>query len=831
MRAVDAQCPEPKTGEPMRRFFLLLPILLLLLATFAAPPVPAADAKTGDGAQQAEHGAPSDPLDAIWRGQYEMLEDIQKRASDLSKELGGYAANLTERIAIYDEDARRLIVLANNFTNWANPMEAVNRRIISITAQIKRILKPLEENRSLGQNLLERISFIAENLPADLNDSRQSADLQRYSREVKNARSRLTDVIARYDTALAPHKALLQRLEQTQQENAAKLPTLWKSYYLQGPVPWLSSDAWTDFARRAQIIFQGMRLRLPVEIPSSTDQWRTACLRFLICLLLSGILILIGRRRWLKKDASPVMQHIFNVSLPWLCLGFAFLGSSFAATGEFFRFFLSLSNLCFITGQMLLAWDLRNLAYGAAPAQRAPFLRLLPLTFAAYVLLYLPLLRAMLVTIWTGALIISLFLHRRRSALNISPLQMEAAVIDINGVILWICLFLAIAGLYVCSMGLYLFFVSVSLALELSLGGIAKISEINENLPKEGAKAALASLLIALAAPLVLIVAVISVLLWVGTLPGGIYLLQEYVFQGISIGATNFNLLQILMIVSVFFLTRATVIMGSRFLAKLPQQISSIDATLIPPMQTALTYAAWAIFGLFVLKSLGMELSNLAMVAGGLSVGIGFGMQTIVNNFLSGLILIFSRMLQAGDVVEVGGVTGRVRKINVRDTTLETYDNALIYVPNSEFISSRLVNWTRNNPSVRGKVSVGVAYDSDTGLVMKLLLGIANAHENVLKYPTPSVTFSDFGASTLDFTLFFWVHEFGATVKTASEIRLAIEKTFRANNIEIAFPQMDLHVKGLPPRAKTPQPAAPAKRPLRRIRRLSLPPCENPHES
>ena len=248
--------------------------------------------------------------------------------------------------------------------------------------------------------------------------------------------------------------------------------------------------------------------------------------------------------------------------------------------------------------------------------------------------------------------------------------------------------------------------------------------------------------------------------------------------------------------------------MGTRFLARLPAKGVSFDSTLIPPLQTALTYAAWAIFGLFVLRALGLELSNLAMVAGGLSVGIGFGMQTIVNNFLSGLILIFSRTLQAGDVVEVGGVTGKVRKISVRATMVETYDNALIYVPNSEFMSNRLINWTRFSRSVRRQVEVGVAYGSDTAEVTRLLISVAKAHENVLKYPAPSVIFVNFGASSLDFTLRFWVKDYEMGASTSSDIRLGIEKIFREAHIEIAFPQLDVHVKDLPPRAAPPRPPA-----------------------
>ena len=387
-------------------------------------------------------------------------------------------------------------------------------------------------------------------------------------------------------------------------------------------------------------------------------------------------------------------------------------------------------------------------------------------------------------------------------------MHVETSVLECEPLVLWICLVLTLAGLHIYSMVLYLLFVSCSLALQLCLGGMALVSTLNDRLPQEGVRAALAHLAVALSAPVVLVAAFVGVSQWVGTLPGGMHLLQHYVLRGVNVGATQFNVVHLLLIITMFYLTRTAVGMGSRFLARLPKQGVAIDATLIPPMQTAFTYALWCCFGLFALRAVGMELSNLAMVAGGLSVGIGFGMQTIVNNFLSGLILIFSRTLQAGDVVEVGGTQGRVRKISVRATMVETFDNALIIVPNSEFVASRLINWTRNSRTVRREIKLGVAYGSDADQVMKILLATANANSNVLKYPPPSAAFADFGASTLDFSLKFWVRDYDVAVSTASDIRLEIEREFREHRIEIAFPQLDVNIKELPPRTKAPLPSA-----------------------
>ena len=776
-----------------------------------------------EAAPEPEEPAGNAAWEAVWSGQRAMIDEMRQTALKLSDSFGEQTENLTRLLQPFEEEGRRLLVFANTFKGYPNAMEAVSRRIGATIGDFHMVLSPVNLARSEAENLLERVNYMAANLPDEVQQGQMSDEMRAYVEGITRARLRLIAVLAQYDSLL-PSLQILTRLEETRKAITAQLPALWKDYYLQSPTPWLSPDAWADFSQRIYYSWQAMLLRLPVEMPTTAQQWGTAGLRFVICLLFTGVLALLLRRRWLTPQSPPPLRHLFRTSLPWICLGMALLGSALSANGDFFRLFLAIGNLCLILGQVFLAWDLRRLQYPDAQdaPTDSPLLRLLPLTLASYALLYLPLIQSLILVIWTGFVVLALWQRRRGKLPALGPFRLEHGALECEPGILWICLFLALTGLHIYSIAVYLLYVSLSLALELCRAGMALVSSINEHLPREGAGAALARLAVALAAPVVLVVAVIGVLLWVGTLPGGTYLLGEYALKGVSVGETQLNIIQALLIISVFFLTRTVVSMGTRFLARLPGKGLSFDATLIPPLQTALTYAAWAIFALFVLKALGLELSNLAMVAGGLSVGIGFGMQTIVNNFLSGLILIFSRTLQAGDVVEVGGVTGKVRKISVRATMVETYDNALIYVPNSEFMSNRLINWTRFSRSVRRQVEVGVAYGSDTAEVTKLLIAVAKANENVLKYPAPSVIFGNFGASSLDFTLRFWVKDFELGASTSSQIRLGIEKAFREANIEIAFPQLDVHVKDLPPRMCGTRPATPSAgrrarpRPLRR---------------
>lgn len=787
------------------------------------------DAQEGEDAAQEDDkpGVLHDPWSMVWSNQHNMLDEVNAKALAMSDTFGDRAFNVSEKVQPFIEEARRLLVLSNTYKNWPNAMEAVSRRLTVTISEVNKILAPMTVARVESQALLERISYLADSLPEDLHDERLSPEMQEYIRSLAMTRLRLTAVLAQYDTALAPSLALLNRLEKTREEIASQLPALWKDYYLQKPVPWLSPTAWTDFSKQMTYSLQGMLLRIPVEVPITLETWGTAILRFFVCLLFTGVITVMLSRRWLNEKSSPTVKHIFHVTLPWLCVGLALLGSSLSASGEFFRLFLAFGNLSLIVAQIYLAWDLRQLKYPEVQIERSPLWHLIPLTLCAYVLLYLPLVKPLVLIIWMALLIADIVRMRRRKEQDLGPLHAETSVLESEPVVLWICLIMSIFGLHLYSMVLYLCFVSCSIALQLSLGGMSFVTTVSEKLPQEGVRAALAHMAVALAAPVVLVLAFVGVTLWVSTLPGGLPLLQYYILRGVNVGTTQFNILHLLMIVSAFYITRTAVGMGSRFLGRLPKQGLQIDSTLIPPMQTAFSYALWCCFGLFVLKALGMELSNLAMVAGGLSVGIGFGMQTIVNNFLSGLILIFSRTLQAGDVVEVGGTQGRVRKISVRATMVETFDNALIIVPNSEFVASRLINWTRNSRTVRKEIKIGVAYGSDTATVMRVLLATANANSNVLKYPPPTVAFADFGASTLDFSLRFWVRDYDVGTSTSSDIRIEIEREFRNQRIEVAFPQLDIHIKDIPPRVKSARPPSEeraVKKPPRRPRRRPLAP-------
>jgi small-conductance mechanosensitive channel len=193
--------------------------------------------------------------------------------------------------------------------------------------------------------------------------------------------------------------------------------------------------------------------------------------------------------------------------------------------------------------------------------------------------------------------------------------------------------------------------------------------------------------------------------------------------------------------------------------------------------------------GLYVaFKVVGLDLSSLAVVAGAIGLGLGFGLQTIISNFVSGLIILAERPISIGDRIEVGDVAGQVRQINLRATTVVTNDNISIIVPNSHFISETVTNWSHGDPKV--------AYGSDTELVRRVLLEVAQANEMVLKEPAPTVFFDGFGDSSLNFELGVWTSEMMASPRRfRSDLNFAIDRVFREHGIEIPFPQRDLHLR------------------------------------
>jgi potassium efflux system protein len=216
-------------------------------------------------------------------------------------------------------------------------------------------------------------------------------------------------------------------------------------------------------------------------------------------------------------------------------------------------------------------------------------------------------------------------------------------------------------------------------------------------------------------------------------------------------------------------------------------------------LTTLTTYVVVAVGLLLVLSTLGARWSQVQWLAAALSVGIGFGLQEIVANFISGLIILFERPIRVGDAVTVGDTDGVVTKIKIRATTIRNWDGKELLVPNKEFITGRLLNWSLSDQTTRVVLAIGIAYGSPVRQAMDLLKEAADENPNVLAEPSPSVIFETFGDNALGLLLRCFVDSIDLRIKTMSELNEAINDKFNAAGISIAFPQRDLHLDTIKP--------------------------------
>ncbi|MFY0610169.1 MAG: mechanosensitive ion channel family protein [Hyphomicrobiaceae bacterium] len=266
---------------------------------------------------------------------------------------------------------------------------------------------------------------------------------------------------------------------------------------------------------------------------------------------------------------------------------------------------------------------------------------------------------------------------------------------------------------------------------------------------------------------------------------------------GFEIGKFRFSLIQILLAIALFV---GVIVLTRLFQSWLSRKVLSgerVDRGIANSIHAGIGYTGIALAALVGVSYAGLDLSNIALIASALSIGIGFGLNAIASNFVSGLIMLIERPIKVGDWVVVGPHQGHVRHISVRATEIETFDRASVIIPNSDFMTGAVQNWTHRNAMGRVVVNIGVSYSADPEKVMALLQQIATDCDALLTYPAPSVVFEEFGASSLDFSIRGYIADVSSMLSAKTALRLAITKVFRENDVEIPFPQQDIHLRDL----------------------------------
>lgn len=276
--------------------------------------------------------------------------------------------------------------------------------------------------------------------------------------------------------------------------------------------------------------------------------------------------------------------------------------------------------------------------------------------------------------------------------------------------------------------------------------------------------------------------------------------IQEWyrqLFFGFHIGNTQVTFGALMASVIVFAVGYAASRLFQGWLDAQILQKGGISVAVRHSIRTGVGYAGICIAALASFSYAGFNLSSLAIVAGAFSIGIGFGLQNLVNNFVSGLILLVERPIRVGDLVVVGGEEGYVRKISVRSTEIETFDRANVLVPNSSFISDKVKNWTLRNSVRSVAIAIGAAYSCNPRQVRDLLLRVARDNSDILRIPEPVVDLKEFGASSLNFVLYVSIDDIGKTVKVRTELSIAILEAFAEAGIEIPFAQTDVTIRNI----------------------------------
>lgn len=281
-------------------------------------------------------------------------------------------------------------------------------------------------------------------------------------------------------------------------------------------------------------------------------------------------------------------------------------------------------------------------------------------------------------------------------------------------------------------------------------------------------------------------------LLWGVPSSSMLYAIKKLVF-GFKVGGIEISLIAIITGLLTFIISISVVRMLKNRLSNNLLTRINMDEGIKHSLVSGVSFIGFIISIILAIVAMGVDLSNLAVIAGALSVGIGFGLQDVIKNLVSGIIILFERPFKVGDWVILGGEEGKIKQINIRSTELETWTRRSVIIPNATLISSSLVNLTHGDNWQRQSIIVGVSYDSDVELVTKLLIECAKSHRRVAKVPAPVVVFKDFGASSLDFELRFYVPDVRTDFIVSSDLRYSILKTFRENGIEIAYPQIVVH--------------------------------------
>lgn len=753
------------------------------------------------------------------------LGDLEKQAQDASKKSAEVFNNMPkrERIAFGQEGVDIAIAYIDSFAQQSMPLtQYLNKETEAFMSTFRFLTLMTEDSKTnpvllraiLSQNMLliesmesrlgpvQKLQIYLGNLQVNMETaSRNIKEMGGEDLLIRKIEQLIGKVMAlqkKLQGDIQPLTSLMERAK-TYSEYIQKISRpAWKDYYFAAPAKIFNPYAWGNEKLYWDIMLEDLPFRLDVEMPSAAYMESTFFIYFINTFCL-GLLLMFVVRRWIMRlDTNNTFAALSRYSMKGFFLLTVGLGTFFGVFelhGPQYRFMLVLSSLFIISGEICLAWALACMCNKEQKPGPNPFMPVWLSSCGALIISYpnFPLL--LLTVIWTGFLLFNLFLTAK--TLKQKMPGIERTCLYIHRIFLWVSIFLSLFGWPILSLVLQLVVDCVLISGQII---VSLLAFFNQNLKKYNTdqlspQALWSTIFAALAVPAAIALVLSGIVMWIISMPAGYVISLEYLNFRLQIGSVSLALNSIIIIVCMYYIMRATILALCMVAKHSIYKSEDIDKSIISPLCAGITYTLWAIFALAVMYYLGFSLENAAYIAGGLSVGIGFGMQAVVGNFLAGLILIFSRVMNEGDIVTVGEVRGVVKKISIRATSLETSDNALIYVPNAEFITSKFMNWTRNGVAVRNEIVVGVPYDSDIELAERLLLKAAESMDHALvKIRKPFTRLVDIHSWEFKLSLFYFV-DIHVASNVAGKLREKIVALFKQHGIPIANLVVDVRAK------------------------------------
>lgn len=732
----------------------------------------------------------------------EMIKKEQALIVNAKKDIEKYISEQPERIRKVREKTeemnqqlRKLIINYN--LEEGNPIELRDKldQIGYLKRQNQNIINPLKNEvesiksfeKAFLENLREYEQLSEESLLSENKDI-----LREYIGELRGILT--LAATARNLVEIVPNSVeeLFIRLDNKKADIEKELFNIWKTFFLKPlPVYYFSANGWKDASEMLQTWYRFLPYwQIPLR-----DNWTAFRSSLIIAFIVSIIFIIVSfffLGRIEKRLSSVALRRHLMPSLIWWGIGVSLYVMIKTCGISQFSIYRFPAETIIVGGFVSIAWRIRMVLPKMETFARHNILWPFWGIFAATIFsmtnhvlseMFAPVMAIMLI-------VCAIYLFIIRKGLQS---EFERKTVAITPFLLLILSFVSLSKWG----NLPILITTIWFMLLLNIEFGSNIISIMDYISRTNKDRPVAyNVFNGIILPLVFLGVSTGTIAWICTFIGGMPLLDSVIQWRINFGLFALNLSMIIIILAVFFIVRSLITFLNRALDAISMRREEIQTGTIKSFQAILSYIVWSLYILFSLNILGVKLEHIALIAGGLSIGVGFGLQDMIKNFFSGLVLLFGRSIHPGDEVQIDDVRGTVKKINIRNTIIQTNEDSTIFIPNSDLAFRKITNWTYRDLKGRAEIIVGVAYGSDTKRVKELLIECALSHPNVLREPPPYVLFYDFGQSALVFHLRFWIKNLiQQRDKVSSVIRFEIDKVFRENNIEIAFPQQDIRIR------------------------------------